>query len=127
MIKMLTREQLMKAIEGEQNTIAEYEHIKTLMSDNDQIETMNEIIADEHRHLRDFEELYRRRFGKSMVSPPMVAGCGEVLNNCLRRAVNEELDTAGFYKAHREHPQFFDAMLDEMDHAVRLTMMLIPA
>jgi rubrerythrin len=120
---MLNKEQLLKAIEGEQNAIAGYEHMKTMTNDEDHIETLNEIIMDEHKHLRDFEELYRRKFGRGFESPRTTATVGHIFTDSIRRAVGEELDTAEFYWEFKNIPQFDEAMHDETDHAIRLNAM----
>jgi rubrerythrin len=131
---MLTREQLLKAIEGEQNAIADYERIKTLTDDTGQITVLNGIIMDEHKHLRNFEELYRRKFGSGMVSPPLERPRELGFTESLRSAVNDEIEAYEFYRDlymdctnDQTRQIFFGAMTDENEHAMRLLLMLIPA
>ncbi|MCL1806294.1 MAG: ferritin-like domain-containing protein [Oscillospiraceae bacterium] len=126
----LTQELLLKAIEGEQNAIAGYEHMKSMAGQPEIIETLNRIILDEHKHLKSFEELFRRKFGKLTESPPMKQTCGPEFTDCIAQAVNDELESYEFYRdivrdnsGEQIRVPFFDAMTDENEHAIRLNLM----
>jgi rubrerythrin len=139
---MLTREQLLKAIEGEKDAVAFYQHAKTLTGDEEHIKTLDGIIADEEKHLGHFEELMRRKFSSSSrerLEPHIPAGAGgggtlphpmHKFTDALRRAIGDELDTAEFYRDiymdctnEQIKALFFESMTDEMEHAARLNMM----
>jgi rubrerythrin len=128
---MLSREQLLKAIEGEQNAIAGYEHMKTLTDDKGHLETVNGIIRDEHKHLKSFEELYRRKFGNGLMSPRMMSPSAHIFTDSVKSAFEDELESYEFYRdvyldnsGEQLRAPFFEAMTDENEHAIRLNMML---
>jgi hypothetical protein len=85
---MATREQHTKAIGDEQNAIAFYEQLKTLTDDEKHIESLNRVIAQSHKSLRDLEGRYGVIFGDDVVSPPLEKLRGRAFSVCMRRAWN---------------------------------------
>jgi rubrerythrin len=127
---MLSKETLQQAVEGERNAIAGYEHMKTLTEDKEHHKTLNGIIEDEHKHLRAFEELYRRKFGNSPVSHRMTEPAACIFADCIKKALEEELESYELYRdvvlengSEQIRAPFFEAMTDENEHAIRLNMM----
>lgn len=126
----LTPELLLRVIEGEQNAIAGYERLKTMTSDREHIETLDKIIRDEHKHLRKFEEMYRRRFGTAPASPRVSEAPANTFMDGVRHSVGEELDTYELYRdiwmdnsGEQVRMPFFEGMTDENEHATRLSLM----
>jgi hypothetical protein len=85
---MPAKEQLVKAIEGEQNAIAALEHLKMITDDEKHIAALNKIIMGAHKNLRDLEEQYSREFGEPVESPPIGKLRGRDFTALLRRAWN---------------------------------------
>ncbi|MDR0293100.1 MAG: ferritin-like domain-containing protein [Oscillospiraceae bacterium] len=126
----LTPELLMKAIEGEQNAIAGYEHMKQMTPDRKNLETLEHIIGDGQKHLDVFTEMYKRRFGElsGLPGPAGPAACN--FTDCVARAADKELETYELYRniymnngGEQIRMPFFEAMTDKSGHAVRLNMM----
>jgi rubrerythrin len=133
---MLTKEQLIKAIEGERGAITFYEHVKTLTGDEEHLKAFGHIIHDEKKHLKNFEELYQKKFGSGMAPHPSsdVSGPGDgrphLFTDALRQAINDELEAYEFYRdvymdctSEQVKVPFYEAMTDENEHAARLNMM----
>ena len=130
MSSKLTPALLAKAIEGEQNAIAAYEHMKQMTSDGEHLTAINHIVEDERKHLRSFEELCKKRFGEAECGAQINAPAAHTFQDALRHAVNDELESYEFYRdvymgnsAEQVRHPFFEAMTDEIEHAVRLNLM----
>jgi rubrerythrin len=132
---MLTREQLLKAIEGERDAITFYEHLKTLTGDEEHLKNIGHIMHDEKKHLEKFEELFRKKFGgRERAEPSPMEQSDRPLphefNAALRQAINDELEAYEFYRDvymdctnEQVKVPFYGAMTDENEHAIRLNMM----
>ena len=126
----LTPELLLKVIEGEKNAIAGYESMKTMTNDKNHLEAFDRFIRDGQNHLRQFEEMHRRRFG-AVPEPPRVPELfAHTLPDSIRYAAEDELASGELRRniyldnggEHVRGP-FFEAMTDSHAHAVRLNMM----
>lgn len=119
----MTQEWLKEAIAGKRNAIALYKNLKMLTGDAEHSEVLSRIIEDEETHLLGLEGMRRRvRNNDSLIKGDF--GC--VFTDCLRRAIEKELESERLYRAAYMSGGgefFFVAMTDENTHAALLNRM----
>ncbi|MFC2947289.1 ferritin family protein [Virgibacillus sediminis] len=118
-------EALIKAMEGESETIDFYERLRKISPTKTSRETVEHVLEDERLHLEMVVDLYRTLAGKSPKyrrRKKQIAGFREG----VRQAFDDEIETYKFYRDSYLLTQdtairdvFFHAMTDEMEHATR--------
>ena len=119
----MTQEWLKDAAATERNAIAAYKNMLMLTGDPEHIDTLRRIIQDEETHLLGLEGMRRRGMESNS---PIADDFGCVFTDCLRHAIEGELDAQRIYRSAFMSGGgvfFFEAMADEFSHAILLNRM----
>lgn len=121
-----------EAIRGQYEAVVCYQRLVEQAPTQAEKERIREIRRDEQKHLRAFTDIYRRLTGqRPRVSRPT---CPPTYRRGLEAAIQDELKTVDFYLEIADRAQdpaikkaFFDAALDEQNHAGWFTYFLLQA
>ncbi|MGE5373036.1 MAG: ferritin family protein [Solirubrobacterales bacterium] len=115
---------LEEAMRGESGAIVFYSYLIDMAPDERQRRVLMSIRSDEERHLNNFQAVYCQYTGSTYRVPTPDVRPPETYLDGLERAFQDEQEAYEFYKANYEgnrNPRikqaFFDAMLDEAEHA----------
>ncbi|NPV71743.1 MAG: ferritin-like domain-containing protein [Firmicutes bacterium] len=122
---------ILEAIQGELKAAQVYRRLLQMATTQEDRENLQQILDDELKHLRMFTDLYARLTCMSpppaQVTPPTFTTYMEG----LKGAYYDELEAAEFYRSillstcdGQVQRVFFEAMTDEMEHAIRLNRLL---
>jgi len=126
---------ILHAIDGESDAIKYYSQLAEAMSRGgaaaEDVKTVQDIVLDEAKHRRLFEELYQAISGAPPAprTTPPEAGPGADMRENFKHSLRDELGDAEFYRGiyfalqtQEQRDILFEIMTDEMRHAQLMSM-----
>jgi rubrerythrin len=122
-------DKLKQAIEGEYKDYYFYKSMYGMTNDPLWQDFLRHMYEDEKSHYEMFQQLYYMMTGTFVQNPKKPLPCYS-LKECVQRALVDELETVELYKEmlltvpfQQAYNPLFIAMLEEMEHAIRMSTM----